>query len=109
MELVTTVHTSGINLESWSLISGSVVVPLGLLLGWVWRQVKAARAENAKAVSAAIKQATEAIVYRLNVVDQHLDRQDGALETHGQRIARLEGWMAGRAGESLPLGPKPTD
>ena len=92
---------ASINWQAVGVISGIIMVPTGALVTFVLKRIEAGRQETTKLIASSVKVATEALVYRLNVVDQHLDKQDALTESLSTRTARLEGWLAGKEGRSF--------
>lgn len=63
------VHTTGINWAAVTAIGGPVTFILGGIIGFFARSISR----------------------KLDQIGKHLNRQDGALQQHGERLARIEG------------------
>jgi hypothetical protein len=110
MILASTVHTTGINWESVSVISGILSVVIGGCTKWIITSFRNARAEE-RAITLAqvklitdsslaqVKLMTDAMETRLNTVDTHLSQQDINVAQQGKDLARIEGRLAERIKE----------
>jgi hypothetical protein len=64
-----TVHTTGVNWEAVAAISAIVSAIVVPILTWIAKRLTG----------------------KLDAIAQHLNRQDGKLQEHGERLARMEG------------------
>lgn len=86
-----------INWGEVAAFTGPLIAAIGLIAGWfAWLGKK-----RDQRVAEQIKGVTDRLDFRITQVEktltqtqEHLDRQDTALATQGQAIARIEGSMA---------------
>jgi hypothetical protein len=99
-----TVHTSGINVESITIIVCTILATVGAGVGWTIRRLDANRRHTQDYISGQVGHVTEALAGRLDRVDVHLQAQDSNYIALSEKLARLQGYVEASGSPQIPRG-----
>lgn len=102
--LASTVHTTGVNWESISVISTVVLTVTGAAARWITRRVEKNREitrEQITVIGKSLTDELEQVNSKLTATNDHLERQGADIRKVSERVAKVEG----RLSVAPPPGP----